>query len=48
MKGRAAAAVMMATCLAGGCLLPACRQEEEKPVVNEELTYADSIGRKNR
>ena len=41
MKGRAAAAVMMATCLAGGCLLPACRQEEEKPVVNEELTYAD-------
>lgn len=41
MKRRAAAAVLMAACLAGCCLLPACKNKEETPVVTEKLTYAD-------
>ena len=41
MKRRAAAAVLMAACLAGCCLLPACKDKEETPVVTEKLTYAD-------
>ena len=41
MRRRAAAAVLMAACLTGCCLLPACKEKEEKPVTSEELTYAD-------
>ena len=41
MKRRAAAAVLMAACLAGCSLLPACKNKEETPVVTEKLTYAD-------
>ena len=39
MKGRGVWAVLMAACLAGCCVFPACKQKEDP--VSEKLTYAD-------